>query len=167
MTMDKKTTIYLGTGTNIGDRDANLAKANKLVGNQVGTIIMASSVYSTKAWGNRNQDDFYNQVLKIETELSPTILIKKVLDIEKEMGRFRNEKWGPRLIDIDVLFYESEIIDSENLTVPHPHIAKRNFVLVPMREIAADFIHPVYQQTIEELYLDSTDTLEVFQLVTN
>ncbi|MEL6924730.1 MAG: 2-amino-4-hydroxy-6-hydroxymethyldihydropteridine diphosphokinase [Bacteroidota bacterium] len=163
--MKKKTTIFLATGTNLGNKEANLREANRLIETRVGRILSKSSIYCTKAWGITEQADFYNQVLEVQTLLPPHVVLEQILNIEADMGRFREIKWGPRLIDIDLLFYESEIIDSPRLTVPHPELQNRNFVLVPLMEIAPALQHPVLRKDIRELYAECSDPLEVFQLL--
>lgn len=127
--------VYIGLGTNLGDRHLNLGNAINLIGNQIGKVLKQSSIHETKAWGNTNQPDFLNMVIRIETELTPELLLEKCLSIEKEIGRVREEKWGPRIIDIDILYYNDLIIDNENLKIPHPFINEREFVLKPLTEI--------------------------------
>lgn len=157
--MSMKHTVYLHTGTNLGDRLANLNKANTLIAERVGGIIAQSSWYETAAWGVENQPDFINQVLMVTTTLSAQEVLKKVLEIETEMGRVRKQKWGERLIDIDILFYNDAIINQPDLTIPHPYLQERNFVLAPLQEIAPDLVHPKLKKNITRLYQLSTDTL--------
>lgn len=133
--MTLMTGIYLGLGTNLGDRYLNLENAIILINQQVGNVLKQSTIHETKAWGKTNQPDFLNMVIKIDTTLAPQILLKKCLSIENEIGRVRAEKWGPRLIDIDILYYNDLIIDDENLKIPHPFINERDFVLKPLKEI--------------------------------
>lgn len=153
--------VFFSIGGNLGNRPINLATAITAITKKVGAVLSVSAIYETKAWGVENQPDFLNQVLAVATELSPMETLDTVLNIELEMGRVREQKWYTRLIDIDVLFYDNQIINSEKLTIPHPFIAKRNFVLAPLTEIAPDFVHPVLQKSIKELYKNSTDPLEV------
>src|SRR6187402_499972 len=152
--------IFLSLGTNIGNKAFNLAQASQLIG-LIGQITKKSSLYSTDAWGNTDQPAFYNQVLEIKTTLPPEDLLENLLSIERELGRVREERWGPRVIDIDILFYHDKIIDSIHLTVPHPGIALRRFVLEPLAEISPDFIHPVLQKTVSSLLAICTDPLSV------
>lgn len=152
---------YLLTGGNMGDRLSNLQLAYERVEKQVGTIIKKSGVYETEAWGKTDQSSFLNQVLLVSTSLSPDELLQTLLAIEQEMGRKRIEKMGPRIIDIDILFYNSYIISSPTLTVPHPQIANRRFVLTPLNEIAPRFVHPVLKKTITQLLQICPDKLEV------
>lgn len=142
--------VYLGLGTNIGDRAANLQKAREALAT-FATIKTKSSLYETEAWGYTRQAPFLNQVLAIQTRLSPLSLLKKLKDTEAEMGREESFRWGPRLIDLDILFYDQQIIRLPSLTVPHESLHERAFVLVPLAEIAPDFIHPVFQKTVQAL----------------
>jgi 2-amino-4-hydroxy-6-hydroxymethyldihydropteridine diphosphokinase len=148
--------IFLLLGTNLGNRQENLAKAKELLTKKAGEILSESSIYLTKAWGNTAQPDFLNQVFKIKTSLAPEKLLEKILAIELEMGRLRTEKWGSRLIDIDILFYNDLVIQSSKLIVPHPALHKRRFTLIPLAEIAAEFVHPVLNKSIDQL-LESCD----------
>ena len=153
--------VYLHTGTNLGNREANLERANEWIKQEIGLILKASKVYRTKAWGITDQPDFLNQALLANTTLGPFELLEKIQAIERSMGRAREIKWGERIIDIDILFYNDEIIDTESLTVPHPYLHYRNFVLLPLIEIAPGLIHPVFGKTIAELFANSEDTLLV------
>lgn len=155
---------YLGTGTNIGDRLQNLRQVNQEIERQVGKIISQSQVYTTEAWGIKDQGQFFNQVLKVHTPFTADELLKKVLDIELQMGRRRVQKWGPRLIDIDILYYDDLVISEDHLKVPHPFIVERNFVLVPLTEIAPDFIHPLLKKSNKELMESSSDGLKCIPL---
>lgn len=150
-------TVYLGLGTNLGDRFSNLIVCKRLIFSKVGNIIKESSIYKTAAWGIKNQPDFLNQVICVETTLYPFALLKTLLDLEKAMGRVRKQKWGERLIDIDILFYNDVIINSGELIIPHPFIEKRIFVLQPLAEIAGKMIHSVLRQTAAELLLENKD----------
>ena len=157
----KANQIYLHTGTNLGNREANLKRANEWIVQEIGPIEKASSVYRTKAWGVTDQPDFLNQALLVSTRLSPFELLEKIQDIERRMGRVREIKWGERIIDIDILFYNDEIIDTENLTIPHPYLHYRNFVLLPLMDIAPGLLHPGFGLTVAELYANSEDKLLV------
>ncbi len=154
-------TAYLLTGGNMGNRKRNLSQAHKLITELCGNISTASSIYETAAWGKTDQPSFLNQALQIKTTLEPEALLKQILKIEKQIGRIREEKYGPRIIDIDILFYNDEIHKYPQLTLPHPEIQNRRFVLVPMAEIAPAFIHPVFKKTIAELLNNCPDKLEV------
>ena len=151
---------FLSIGSNLGDRFENLRQAQSYIASEIGHIARASSVYVTQAWGVRDQPDFLNQALEVKTELTPEKMLEKIQRIEKQMGRIKTEKWSKRLIDIDILFYNQDIIQTENLTIPHPFLHERNFVLAPLAEIAPDFLHPIFQISILELYQNSKDNLE-------
>lgn len=157
--------VYLLTGGNIGDRVLNLNNAREQIEKQVGIVLKQSVVYETAAWGVTNQNSFLNQVLLVQTSLPPEELLQTLLHIEQQLGRKRIEKMGPRTIDIDILFYNSEIISSPHLTIPHPQIANRRFVLTPLNEIAPGFVHPVLQKTITQLLKICPDQLEVKKIV--
>ncbi|WP_177505363.1 2-amino-4-hydroxy-6-hydroxymethyldihydropteridine diphosphokinase [Anaerosinus sp.] len=133
--------IFLGLGSNIGNRKQNLMRAIELL-NQHNDIIVRkiSSIYETEPYGVKEQDDFLNAVIVVETKLFPEELLDVCLTIESRMGRTRELRWGPRVIDIDLLSYNNEAMHTERLTLPHPFFALRKFVLVPMAEIAGDFI---------------------------
>ena len=152
---------YLLTGGNIGDRSAFLLQARELLALHCGEISAESSFYETAAWGNTDQPAFLNQALELKTKLNARQLIRKILKIEKLMGRVRKEKYGPRNIDIDILLYNDEIHDIPFLKVPHPEMQNRRFVLLPLAEIAPGIIHPVLKKSITELLDDCTDGLGV------
>lgn len=153
--------IFLHTGSNRGDRRDNLREAAELISAEIGPVTKASKVYRTQAWGVADQPDFLNQAMEVETSLEPLALLDKVLAIEAQMGRKRIRKWGQRLIDIDILFYGDQVLKTERLTIPHPYLHHRNFVLVPMLEIAPEWVHPVFNLSIAELQNRSEDTLGV------
>ncbi len=150
----------LGLGTNIGNRAKNLAEAIAML-DKIGKIEKASKLYETKPWRVTNQDDFLNQALIINYDKSPSILLSETQSIEKTLGRTKTRKWGPRLIDIDILFIGQKIIRSSQLQIPHPRITKRNFVLVPLNEIAPHFRHPIYKKNISELLSLCPDPTDV------
>ena len=155
------TDIFLLLGTNLGDRLGNLRIARAEIEAHVGEIVRASSIYRTAAWGKTDQPDFYNQVICIDSTLSAQHILTKIFNIEEHMGRERLEKWGARLIDIDILFIGNAQIDSPSLKVPHPEIVNRRFTLVPLAEIAHDFVHPSNQKKISELLEECPDHLPV------
>jgi 2-amino-4-hydroxy-6-hydroxymethyldihydropteridine diphosphokinase len=152
---------YLLTGGNLGNRQALLKKAAALLNRHCGRITRRSALYETAAWGNTNQPSFLNQVLVLETKMDAAALMKKILSIEVQMGRRRNNKWEPRIIDIDILFFNKEIINSALVTVPHPHIPNRRFVLAPLNELSPSFIHPVSGMNIHQLLKQCKDKLKV------
>ncbi len=153
--------VYLLIGGNIGDRLQNLDRAIEHIDNELGVVVQQSAVYETAAWGKTDQQPFLNQALCIETELAPTVLMKKILAIEHGMGRVRMEKNGPRTIDIDILFYNKSIIQEPDLIIPHPALSLRRFVLAPLAEIAGSFVHPVLQKSIALLLAECPDELPV------
>ena len=145
----------------MGDSQAQLKKAKSLIKKQAGKISRESSLYSTAAWGNTEQPDFLNQVIVITTKLEPKILLENILQIEKSMGRIRTIKNAPRMIDIDILFYEKDIVNEQNLQIPHPLIQERNFVLYPMNELSPQFVHPVFKKSVHQLLISCKDKLIV------
>lgn len=152
---------FISLGGNIGDRLENLKKAASYLSENAGSIIKSSTVYETASWGKTDQPNFLNQVLLLETEYTSADLIKIILDIEEMMGRKRSFKNASRVIDIDILFYNKQIIDQTSLKIPHPEIQNRRFVLIPLNEIAADFVHPVLNEKITALLYSCKDTLAV------
>lgn len=157
--------IFLGLGTNMGNRLSNLEEACTLISSRVGTLVEKSPVYETAAWGDVNQNDFYNLVVSLESNLLPLTLLNCVLAIENEMGRIRVEKWGARIIDIDILLYRDEIIDLPELTIPHPLLSVRRFVLQPFADIAPDLIEPVSKKSIAALLQQCSDTSYVKKIL--
>jgi 2-amino-4-hydroxy-6-hydroxymethyldihydropteridine diphosphokinase len=152
---------YLLTGGNMGNREDHLKVAAQLLGERCGKIVDRSGVYETAPWGKTDQDMFLNQVLVLETRMNARELLDIILMIENLMGRNRDEKNGPRLIDIDILFFNHEVIGKPGLVVPHPHLAERRFVLAPLDEVAAAYIHPVFFKTVSELLIECKDPLSV------
>lgn len=159
--------IYLLLGSNIGDSEKVLSAAIELIELEVGKVIDMSSVYSTKAWGVEDQPDFLNQVVEIESNLDPENVLVKINEIEKKLGRVRFQKWHSRIIDIDILYFGAEIIDTPNLVIPHPENQNRNFVLTPIAEIAPELIHPVLGISQKELLEKCADPLEVRLMQSN
>lgn len=164
MELDSKV-VHLLLGNNLGDRMSILNAAIVKIGEQIGTVFIKSSFYETAAWGREDQPSFLNIALGVRTLLAPLQVLDAALSIEEELGRIRHEKWGARLIDIDVLLYEDEIVNlAEKLTLPHPEMHKRKFVLQPMAEIAPDVVHPIFKKTIFELFKKLNDDLTVLKI---
>lgn len=159
--METSYQAYLLLGSNRGNRELMLSKAKDCIENRIGVIITWSSIYESEAWGEKSSNPYLNQAIEISTSLSPESLLKEILKIELDMGREKRAKWEDRIIDIDILFFGNQVIQTPNLVVPHPWIQDRNFTLVPLMEIAPDHIHPVFNKRIEELYFESKDNLEV------
>ncbi len=153
--------VYLLLGSNIGNTKQNLNLAKKIIKKEIGEPLRTSSIYSTKAWGNLEQPDFLNQVLIVETKLTSVETMKQILKIEEKMGRIRTVKNAPRLIDIDILFFNKEIIQSKDLTIPHPLLQERKFVLIPLNELSPNFIHPVLKKNIHQILVSCQDKLTV------
>ena len=152
-----KNNVFLSTGSNQGESIQILESANTLIEKQIGSVRRASPMYKTAAWGKTNQPDFVNQALWVQTIFSPLLVLRKLNDIEKNLGRVRFERWGPRRIDIDILYFNNQHINFEKLQIPHPEIAQRNFVLAPMMDIAPQFKDPLVKLSIEELWNQRTD----------
>ncbi|MHB8806948.1 MAG: 2-amino-4-hydroxy-6-hydroxymethyldihydropteridine diphosphokinase [Anaerolineaceae bacterium] len=142
--------VFLGTGSNLGDRMANLQKAIDAL-NSIAIIDQKSKVYETKPWGFTDQPAFLNQVLSATTDLDPFDLLASIKAMENEIGRTPTFRYGPRIIDMDILFFDDLVLDEERLTIPHSHITERAFVMVPLHEIAPQLIHPRLQRTIHDL----------------
>ncbi len=148
-------TVYLSLGTNIGDKKRNMTMASGLLAERVGEILALSDLYETNPWGFESENSFLNAALIIETSLDPFELLDMTKAIEIEMGRTEksNGVYKDRIIDIDILMYEDLILNKEELTLPHPFMHERSFVIGPLAEIAATLQHPVLKKTIGELYL--------------
>lgn len=153
--------VYLSLGSNVGNSLAHMEAAHSMIENRIGIICQQSSLYTTAAWGNTQQPDFVNQAIIVETQLDYRELMHTILEIEQEMGRIRTVKNAPRIIDIDILFFNNTIIEEDNLRIPHPLIQDRNFVLTPLMELSPNWIHPVLNLTIHQLQQACTDTLPV------
>jgi len=154
--------VFLGLGSNKGDRLKFLTDTvNEFKKNPELDIIKSSSIYETEPWGNKTWNKFLNSVIEIETELKPLELLQELKLIEKELGRVNNAKWSDREIDIDILFYGSDIVHNQALNIPHREVENRRFVLVPLKEIAPGFIHPVLNKSILELLEITGDDSEV------
>jgi len=148
-------------GSNLGDRLAHIEGACSAIESCIGAIVSKSQVYETEAWGNTSLAGFLNRALLVQTELKPLALLDQILDIEKRMGRIRNEKWEARIIDIDILIYNTEIIKEERLEIPHPLMHLRKFCLIPAIELLPLYIHPVSMNSLSDLLLACNDSLSV------
>ncbi len=153
MPEEKQVSIYLSLGSNIGDREAYLETAKDMLFPGV-VVEEESSIYETEPWGYTDQPDFLNQVLRGWTSLQPQELLSYLKGVEKRMGREESFNYGPRIIDIDILFYGQETYRDENLEIPHPRLLERAFVLVPLAEIAPELRHPVHELKINDLLSD-------------
>ena len=157
-------TIYLGIGTNLGNREENIIEAVDLIEKYIGSVIQSSSIYETEPWGFKSEYLFLNMVVRVETRLSPEILLRKILMIEELMGRVRDGGgYKSRVIDIDILLYDTLVIDNKILQIPHHRMTERRFVLVPLCEIADDLIHPVMGKSIRELLEECRDESKVLK----
>lgn len=150
------TMVYLGLGSNLGDRQANLVEAVKRFPETL-RLRRASALYETDPWGYTDQPKFLNQVVEAETDLTPTELLETIKAIEEALGREVTFRYGPRLIDIDILFYNDLVWQTDGLTVPHPNLHDRPFVLIPMAELAPDFRHPLLGRSMQELADEAGD----------
>jgi 2-amino-4-hydroxy-6-hydroxymethyldihydropteridine diphosphokinase len=154
--------VFLGIGTNIGNRESNIDNAIEKIEEYVGPVIKISSWYETEPWGFTAKGEFLNLVLNVGTDLSPQELLDKVLSIELLLGRVRKKKrYESRIIDIDILVYNDQIVHEDNLIIPHPLLHERRFVLVPLCELAGDMIHPVIKKSYSSLLESCKDTSSV------
>jgi 2-amino-4-hydroxy-6-hydroxymethyldihydropteridine diphosphokinase len=153
--------VYLLIGGNVGNRRQNLQQAIIALNRSCGTIVQQSAIYETAAWGKTDQQAFLNQALLLETSFTPPALLEHILEAETSLGRVRQERYGPRIIDIDILFFNNDIVRQPALTIPHPQVQNRRFALEPLHEIAPHLVHPVFNKTIHQLLLECPDTLEV------
>lgn len=153
--------VILSMGSNIGNREMLIAGAVKLISERCGVVAMKSSLYETEPWGFDSNGMFLNQIIKINTELDPTSLLENILQIEIELGRNRTKPrtgYESRPIDIDIIYFSDLIINTPDLTVPHPRMQMRRFVLVPLTEILPDFVHPLFKKNSSELLKSCSDT---------
>ncbi len=155
---------YLILGSNLGDPEGSLQTALEKIKSELGKVVRTSSVYVTEPWGLKDQPPFYNQVAEVETELNAYDTLEKLLKIETSMGRIRGRKWAERIIDIDILYFEDQIINADKLHIPHPGIPDRRFVLVPLCELIPEMVHPVLQVTNADLLGSTLDSLEVHKI---
>ncbi|NJL12253.1 MAG: 2-amino-4-hydroxy-6-hydroxymethyldihydropteridine diphosphokinase [Microscillaceae bacterium] len=153
--------VFFLLGANLGNRREQLAEAERQLERQIGPLLRKSRLYESEAWGTTDQPAYYNQVLYHQTALLPEVILTTALAIEARMGRVRQQKWEARQIDIDVLYYDQWVYESARLSLPHPLIALRRFALMPLAEVAPDFVHPVLGQTQTQLLEQCPDILPV------
>jgi 2-amino-4-hydroxy-6-hydroxymethyldihydropteridine diphosphokinase len=156
--------VFLLLGSNLGDKHLFLAQAIQHIEKDIAPVIKISSIYETQSWGKTDAPDYLNQVVMLQTGLPAQTILEKVLNIENILGRRREEKWGARTIDIDILFYGGAIIDEPGLHVPHPELHNRSFTLAPLAEIAPGLVHPVFNKNILQLKSELKDNLIVKKL---
>ncbi len=154
--------VFLSLGSNLGEREAMLGAALDQLEGRAGEIVARSDIYETEPWGDAGQPVFLNQVISLNAHLTPHGLLNAIRSIERQMGRRRNGKlFQPRPIDIDILFYEQLVLHSRRLTVPHPLLHQRAFILVPLMEIAPEWVHPSLKRSVRDLYAENQDPLTV------
>ena len=148
-------------GSNLGNKEDNLKQAIALIENRTGRIINISDVYKSEPWGNAEQDEFVNQAILLQTSFAAVDLLQMLLNIELTMGRRREGKWGPRIIDIDILDYNGEVIQNEELICPHPYLPERMFALKPLQQLLPNWIHPILNKSVSELIANCNDENKV------
>lgn len=149
--------LFIGLGSNLGDRLHYLNSAKSQIGLKFSTALMCSSIYESEPWGFKEQESFLNQVISVETELHPLKIWDLLFDIEKNLGRLRDIKFGPRTIDLDIILLGTMYFKNNNLTIPHPQMQKRKFVLEPLAELDSEIIHPLFYTSIRQLLIDCED----------
>lgn len=158
----KTTPVFIALGANMGNTFLNIINAQEHIEKNIGPITKYSSLIQSQPWGNvHQQNDFLNRIIIVETVMSPETVMDKLLEIELQMGRVRKEKWGPRIIDLDMIYYGDRIIHSKSLEIPHPRLQERKFVLFSLNEIAPEYLHPVAKKTNHQLFLECTDNSEI------
>lgn len=153
--------LFILLGANLGDRLTTLSQARTLISSQVGPVHQQSALYETAPWGVIDQPAYLNQVLRVETALAPEAVLAQTQAIEAQLGRVRLEKWGSRIIDIDLLYYDQLVWQTASLTLPHPLLHERRFTLVPLAELAPDMVHPVFRKTTQQLLSELANEGEV------
>ena len=156
--------VFVLLGSNLGDRELLVNQACKMIGERCGTIVAKSRLYESEPWGFKSEHWFLNQVVKLETSLSPDALMQKLLEIEKELGRDRSvphEGYVSRPMDLDILYFDNEIIDTQMVIAPHPRLHQRRFTLLPLCDIAPEFVHPVMKKTNLQLLDECQDAGKV------
>ena len=158
-------TSYIGIGSNLGSPLENCKKSIALLGEQPGIeVIACSSFFETEPVGPADQNWFLNAVAKIATDLEPLPLLEILLAIESDMGRIRNEKWGPRVIDLDLILFKDRVLKNSRLEIPHPLMAQRRFVLAPLAELAPDLIHPIEKKAVRQLLSELPEDKKIIRL---
>jgi 2-amino-4-hydroxy-6-hydroxymethyldihydropteridine diphosphokinase len=161
MIMEK---VYLGLGTNLGDRELNLRKAINNVNELIGSVVLVSSIYETEPVGFRSEEKFLNMVAEVDTMLKPSGVMDMILKAEALLGRVRKgNKYTSRIIDLDILLFGNRIIENDSLSVPHPMMHERRFVLIPLCEIAPDLVHPILEKSIKTLLSECQDKSSVIK----
>jgi len=154
--------VFLGIGTNLGNRESNLSEAILKIEEHIGQVLQTSSVYETAPWGFDAENDFLNMAVSVETDHSPAEIMKKITRIESMLGRERNQdRYSSRIIDIDILLYDDLVLNEDGLKIPHPLIHERKFVLAPLCELAPDLIHPVFGKSMSVLLEDCRDRSKI------
>ncbi len=156
-------TLYLQLGSNLGQREELIDNAVKKISQFIGKVTIRSQIYESTPWRVDGQANYLNQIIQVKTLLNSEEVLVKTMKIENELGRLRLEKWGERLIDIDIIFFNNDIIETSTLCIPHKHMHERNFVLVPLHEIAPSLIHPKYNKTVSDLLNESKDMEKVVE----
>lgn len=160
--------VYLLLGGNMGDKRWIFDQATTLLGERIGEITRQSSVYETEPWGFNSSNMFWNQVLELQVDIAAPKVLQRTLQIEQELGRTRkSNQYDSRVIDIDILFYDDQVIEMPELVIPHPRIQERKFVLVPLNEIIPEMVHPVLQKSIHQLLAECPDSLKVEKVEDN
>ena len=153
--------IFLGLGSNQGDRELNLKNSIKLLNSKAGKVLNISRIYESEPWGVKNQNYFLNQVIEIETHIDPIDLLNICKNIEYDMGRNPEIRWGKRVIDIDILYYQSRVINQKKLIIPHKLMQERKFVMIPLNDLNENHLHPILNITNKEILNNCIDSCKV------
>lgn len=162
----KQSLVHIALGSNVGEAQHNLGMARKLIREQAGELVKTSTIIVTLPWGNiKEQNNFYNQMLLVKTILTPQLLINKLLMLEKQMGRKREIKWGPRIIDLDIIYFGNRKINNDKLVVPHPFLQQRKFILFHLNELSPKKMHPLLRKNSAELFKLCEDELGIVKII--